>query len=207
MIITLCGSMRFHQDYVDAYHTLSLRGISVFTVACLGICPGHSDEEKQKLDQLHLRKIDVSDGILVLDRGGYIGQSTAGEIVWARQQHKQVFWLEPCGHMLPADGGYGDLANWIPLAPQVLTHHDQLARVEIGAYYRHYGNTERKYRVIDIATSKEPENDGQQIVLYEEVGERVNGYYMGKGFYTRTFKTFTAVVEHNGVIQPRFTKI
>ena len=50
---------------------------------------GHADnfqwteEQKQKLDQLHLEKIRMSNAIFVLNYGGYIGESTAKEIKYA----------------------------------------------------------------------------------------------------------------------------
>jgi hypothetical protein len=54
---------------------------------------------KQRLDDLHLRKIDLADEILVVNVGGYIGQSVRREIAYARQQGKRVRWLESgaCG--------------------------------------------------------------------------------------------------------------
>ena len=40
------------------------------------------------LDALHLRKIDLADWVLVINPGGYIGESTAREIRYARQMEK-----------------------------------------------------------------------------------------------------------------------
>jgi len=53
-----------------------------------------SEEEKQMLGDLHKRKIDISDEILVLNVGGYIGKSTQSEIEHAKQQGKVVRFLE-----------------------------------------------------------------------------------------------------------------
>lgn len=52
-------------------------------------------EEKRNLDQLHFRKIDVSDGIFVVNVGGYIGSSTKREIAYAQEQGKTVQYLFP----------------------------------------------------------------------------------------------------------------
>ncbi len=41
-----------------------------------------------KMDELHLRKIDLSDEIFVVDLGGYIGESTANEMNYAARQGK-----------------------------------------------------------------------------------------------------------------------
>ena len=52
-------------------------------------------KEKQILDQLHFRKIDLSDGIFVINVGGYVGSSTKREIEYARAHGKTVDWLFP----------------------------------------------------------------------------------------------------------------
>ena len=43
---------------------------------------------KKTLDDLHKRKIDLADGIYVVNVGGYIGESTQGEIEYANSQGK-----------------------------------------------------------------------------------------------------------------------
>lgn len=50
--------------------------------------------EKEALDELHKRKIDLSDEVLILNVGGYIGDSTRSEMVYAIENHKPVFFLE-----------------------------------------------------------------------------------------------------------------
>lgn len=50
---------------------------------------------KTMLDELHKRKIDLSDEILVLNVGGYIGESTRSEINYAEAHGKPVKYLEP----------------------------------------------------------------------------------------------------------------
>ncbi|WP_235201241.1 hypothetical protein [Microbacterium sp. CH12i] len=49
-----------------------------------------SDEQKAVLDALHLRKIDLSDRVLVVNPGGYIGESTSREIAYAQAAGKPV---------------------------------------------------------------------------------------------------------------------
>ena len=51
--------------------------------------------EKRMLDDLHLRKIDLADEILVLNVGGYIGESTRREIEYAKSKMKGIRFLEP----------------------------------------------------------------------------------------------------------------
>lgn len=47
------------------------------------------------LDELHLRKIDLADEILVLNVDGYMGESTRRELRYAYQQNKNIRLLEP----------------------------------------------------------------------------------------------------------------
>jgi len=46
------------------------------------------------LDELHKRKIDIADEILVLNVGGYIGESTRGEIAYAQAHGIPIRYLE-----------------------------------------------------------------------------------------------------------------
>jgi hypothetical protein len=49
---------------------------------------------KAMLDELHLRKIDISDEILVINKDGYIGESTRREIEYATSTGKPVRYME-----------------------------------------------------------------------------------------------------------------
>ena len=46
------------------------------------------------LDDMHRAKIDLADEIYVINVGGYIGESTRGEIEYARKKNKPVNYLE-----------------------------------------------------------------------------------------------------------------
>jgi hypothetical protein len=46
------------------------------------------------LDELHKRKIDLADEVLILNVGGYIGDSTRSELEYARAKGKVIRWLE-----------------------------------------------------------------------------------------------------------------
>ena len=54
-----------------------------------------TDEQKSQLDELHKRKIDMSDEIFVINKDGYIGSSTESEIRYARAHLKEIVYLEP----------------------------------------------------------------------------------------------------------------
>lgn len=47
------------------------------------------------LDTLHLRKIDLADRVLVINSGGYIGESTGKVIAYARANGKPVSFTDP----------------------------------------------------------------------------------------------------------------
>jgi hypothetical protein len=102
-IITLCGSVKFWDEYRKWNAILTLRGYVVLSCG-LSLKSGYDDiiasfprpleEIKKNLDYIHLRKIDLSDGIFVLNVGGYIGESTRNEINYALSKGKTVEYLE-----------------------------------------------------------------------------------------------------------------
>jgi cell division protein FtsB len=103
-VVCLCGSNRFWRDYIEQNIILTLAGCIVITVGGfitddVAVPPymrvEASREQKQKLDDLHLRKIDIADEVLILNRGTYIGESTRAELKYAREQRKLVRFLEP----------------------------------------------------------------------------------------------------------------
>ncbi|MFT3889081.1 MAG: tetratricopeptide repeat protein [Arachnia sp.] len=93
-VVCLCGSARFRDDMADANQQLTLAGVTVLAPA---VFPHGGDaiteEQKANLDALHLRKIDLADAVLVIDPGGYIGESTTREITHAHAAGKPVFRL------------------------------------------------------------------------------------------------------------------
>jgi hypothetical protein len=105
-IVCLCGSTRFWADYIEWNDIESRAGKIVLSVGCFvhppatatdarGVMRGVNSEEKHKLDQLHLRKIDLADEVLILNRGGYMGESTRSELAYARKHNKHIRFLEP----------------------------------------------------------------------------------------------------------------
>ena len=97
-IVTLCGSTRFKEQFIEAQKQLTLDGCIVISVGLFG----HSGDEevwkpgtKEMLDEMHLRKIDMADEIFVINVGGYIGESTNREIAYAEKTGKKVNYMEP----------------------------------------------------------------------------------------------------------------
>jgi hypothetical protein len=96
-IVVLCGSTRFPEAWAKARYDLTLAGEIVLTIGCdtksdegLGI----TVEQKEALDELHKRKIDLADRVLVLNVGRYIGESTHSEIDYATALGKPIDYLE-----------------------------------------------------------------------------------------------------------------
>ena len=96
-VITLCGSTRFKTEFLDAQKRLTLDGNIVISVGLFG----HSGDSevwtegtKEMLDNMHKRKIDMSDAIYVINPGGYIGESTRSEIDYAKAHGKEIMYLE-----------------------------------------------------------------------------------------------------------------
>lgn len=54
-----------------------------------------TDEQKTALGALHLRKIDLANRILVVNPGGYVGESARREVAYARAAGKPVSFTEP----------------------------------------------------------------------------------------------------------------
>lgn len=54
-----------------------------------------TDEQKVALGVLHLRKIDLADRVLVVNPGGYVGESTSREIAYAHATGKPVSFTDP----------------------------------------------------------------------------------------------------------------
>ena len=96
-VVTLCGSTRFKDQFLETQKRLTLEGCIVISVGLFG----HSGDEevwkpgtKEMLDDMHLRKIDLADEIFVINVGGYIGESTRREIAYAEKTEKNVRYLE-----------------------------------------------------------------------------------------------------------------
>ena len=93
--LTICGSMRFSNEMKKiAYELEAVRGYNVLQcVYCEeGIIP--TDDAYTRLADAHYKKIDMSDGIFVVNIGGYIGESVKREIAYAMEKGKEIIYLE-----------------------------------------------------------------------------------------------------------------
>lgn len=91
-VVVLCGSTRFRDDFHRVNHALTLDGMIVLAPGVFGHADGTAlaDEVKARLDDLHLAKIDLADLVMVVNPGGYIGESTRREIAYAERTGKPV---------------------------------------------------------------------------------------------------------------------
>ena len=97
-VITLCGSTRFKEQFLEAQKRLTLAGNIVISVGLFGHSGDNevwSEGTKEMLDDMHKRKIDMADSIYVINVGGYIGESTRSEIEYTKKNGKAIEYLEP----------------------------------------------------------------------------------------------------------------
>ena len=103
-IITLCGSTRFKDEFMETQKRLTLKGNIVISVGLFGhsgdnevwesMDEGTLTKTKEMLDDMHKRKIDMADELFVINVDGYIGSSTRSEIEYAQATGKTVRYLE-----------------------------------------------------------------------------------------------------------------
>jgi hypothetical protein len=135
-IVCLCGSTRFYEAFMRANYEETMAGHIVLSVGFFmhrpdtahGEALGCTPEQKVALDALHKQKIDLSNEVLILNVGGYIGDSTRSELEYARKQSKPVRWLETPAEprAVAAIGGVAPYGTGtpkpIPTAPGICTY-------------------------------------------------------------------------------------
>lgn len=87
----ICGSMRFEKEMQEiAYYLETKKGYNI--LQCIYVMDGSepTPEDLKALELAHYRKIDISDGIYVLNIGGYIVESVRKEIAYAQLHGKEI---------------------------------------------------------------------------------------------------------------------
>lgn len=130
-IVCLCGSTKFWEAFQKESLRLTLEGVIVLSIGAatasddshFGSLPKPEyDRVKASLDELHKRKIDLADEVLVLNVGDYIGESTRSEIEYAILNGKMVHYAYPHGPRgLLLEGFLKTNEAWGPAPPQPLT--------------------------------------------------------------------------------------
>lgn len=110
-IVTLCGSTKFWNEMAKVAIEESSKGNIVLSAninfksrwhtGVLAQLNQDPDTVKKNVDELHFRKIDISDEVIVLNVDGYVGESTKNEIEYARTQLKPIRYIEPDSYPAP----------------------------------------------------------------------------------------------------------
>jgi len=89
--ICICGSTKFKDDMMAVAKEKTMQGlIVVMPLVFLHSGDTITDEEKEKLDGLHLWKIKQSSYIAVVCQGFYVGRSTIREMAFAYERKMAI---------------------------------------------------------------------------------------------------------------------
>lgn len=89
--VTICGSMKYEKEMpIIAFKLETKHGYNVLQCVYNFEKEEMSSLDVEALREAHYKKIDISDGIYVVDIGGYIGNSTKEEIRYAKENKKEI---------------------------------------------------------------------------------------------------------------------
>lgn len=104
-VVCLCGSTRFLDLFRKANFVETLKGNIVLSVGgslkkgvgfddlLVDMTDRDIEAAKEIVDELHLRKVEMADEVLVLSKDGYVGESTIRELDHAKSLGKNIrFW-------------------------------------------------------------------------------------------------------------------
>jgi len=98
-VVVMCGSSKFVdimavcEWFIERDELAITMGLNLLPIWYPDCPADHLAEHEgcaDEMDELHLRKIDLADEIFVVDFAGYIGESTAKEIKYAKSNGKHV---------------------------------------------------------------------------------------------------------------------
>ena len=96
-VVCLCGSRKFASEFVSEQTRLTLEGnvvltplFSFYNVEMEEL----TEEQKIMLKKLHFKRIEMADEVLVINKNGYVGESTKKEIEYATSLNKKINYLE-----------------------------------------------------------------------------------------------------------------
>ena len=109
-VVTLCGSTKFKNEFIQVQKELTLKGYIVIPVSLFGhtedieIWENMNEDSmtkmKSMLDDMHKQKIRMADSIYVVNPEEYIGRSTWSEICYAKMLQKRIEFMYPIDEML-----------------------------------------------------------------------------------------------------------
>lgn len=92
-IVTICGSMKFKDKMIEVAKDLEIKS-KYIVIQCVYCDDRISREEQEILSKIHYNKIEIIDAIYIINVNGYVGNSTAKEIEYAKKLGKEVLYLE-----------------------------------------------------------------------------------------------------------------
>lgn len=92
-VVTLCGSVKFKSEFFALQKQLTMSGFIVLMPNFLDDVE-YTRELKDMLSNMHKQKIAMSDEIFIVNKNGYIGDSTKSEIEFAKNLNIKVNYLE-----------------------------------------------------------------------------------------------------------------
>jgi len=97
-VICLCGSTKFKDAFIKSNFEFTMQGYIVLSVGWFSHSDGSiytpTQKEKIELDELHKRKIDLADEVFIINKDGYIGESTNSELHYAMKKGKKITFME-----------------------------------------------------------------------------------------------------------------
>lgn len=90
---TICGSMKYEKEMREiAYFLETKKALNVLQCTYSEENLNPTEEELMCIVKAHYRKIDLSDGIYVVNIDGYIGKSVSSEIEYAKLHGKEIIY-------------------------------------------------------------------------------------------------------------------
>lgn len=139
-IVCLCGSTRFTEKMLIKQWELTKQGYIVLSWCALPdsyfgnkdrFHVGDQEGVKELVDEIHKRKIDISDEVLILNIGGYIGESTRSELNYALEKGKRVSFEEEQEEDRPANTVEKVTQGLVKLKDYLILHANGLHRENI----------------------------------------------------------------------------
>lgn len=95
-VVTLCGSMKFKKEMMKIAEELELeKRYAIIQCVYFENNNLNNYDIDDDFEKLHLKKIEISDAIFVVNVNGYIGESTKKEIEYAKSLKKEILSLVP----------------------------------------------------------------------------------------------------------------
>lgn len=94
-IVVICGSVRFKNEMLGYRDEQMTKGKWILLPENMDIDIQKIDRRvKDQMDQLHLKKIDCADKVIIWNREGYMGESTRRELSYSLKNNKAIEFIE-----------------------------------------------------------------------------------------------------------------